>query len=282
VGGDHAADIALSPGDVLTILQIPGWNDIGRSVTIKGEVQYPGSYGINEGEKLSAFLRRVGGFRSTAYAPGIILEREEVRKIEEKGRQELINRLQSSTATIRISPNTTGQDQAAVLQAAQQQQQQAIANLRSQPVTGRLVINVSGNIPDWENTPNDISLRAGDVITVPKKPNFILSLGQVYNANAITFKAGKTAGWYLKQAGGATQLANKSGIYVIRANGSVISSGGPADWFSGGVLNAKLQPGDVLVVPEKFVTGSSAWKTTLETAQFLATLAIAAAAVAQL
>ena len=282
VAGDHAADTTLSPGDVLTILQIPGWSDIGRSVTIKGEVMYPGSYGINEGEKLSVFLKRVGGFRSTAYAPGIILEREDVRKIEERGRQELINRLQSTSATIRISPNTTGQDQAAVLQAAQQQQQQAIANLRSQPVPGRLVINVTSNIADWENTPNDISLRAGDVITVPKMPNFVLSLGQVYNANAITFKPGKTAGWYLKQAGGPTQLANKKGIYVIRANGSVISSGGAADWFSGGVLNAKLQPGDVLVVPEKFVTGSSAWKTTLETAQFLASLAIAAAAVAQL
>jgi protein involved in polysaccharide export with SLBB domain len=282
VGGDHAADIALSPGDVLTILQIPGWSDIGRSVTIKGEVMYPGNYGINEGEKLSVFLKRVGGFRSTAYAPGIILEREEVRRIEERGRQELINRLQSTTATIRISPNTTGQDQAAVLQAAQQQQEHAIANLRSQPVPGRLVINLTANISDWENTPSDIPLRAGDVITVPKKPNFVLSLGQVYNANAITFQQGKTAGWYLKQAGGPTQLANKKGIYVIRANGSVISSGGAADWFSGGVLNAKLQPGDVLVVPEKFITGSSTWKTTLETAQFLASLAIAAAAVAHL
>ena len=67
VGGDRAADLSLSPGDVLTILQIPGWSDIGRSVTIKGEVMYPGNYGINEGEKLSVFLKRVGGFRSTAY-----------------------------------------------------------------------------------------------------------------------------------------------------------------------------------------------------------------------
>ena len=282
VSGDRAADLPLNPGDVLTILQIPGWSDIGRSVTIKGEVMYPGNYGINEGEKLSTFLKRVGGFRSTAYAPGIVLEREEVRKIEERGREELINRLQSTSGTIRISPNTTGQDQAAVLQAAQQQQQQAVANLRSQPVPGRLVITITSNISEWENTPNDIQLRAGDVITVPKVPNFVLSLGQVYNANAITFKSGKTAGWYLKQAGGPTQLANKKGIYVIRANGSVISSGGVADLFSGGVLNAKLQPGDVLVVPEKFISGSSAWKTTLETAQFLASLAIAAAAVAQL
>jgi len=109
-----------------------------------------------------------------------------------------------------------------------------------------------------------------------------LSYGQVYNANAITYKPGKTAEWYLKQAGGPTQTANKRGIYVIRANGSVVSSGGTSDLFSGGVLNTKMHPGDVLVVPEKFVTGSSAWQTSLQTAQFLASLALAAAAIAHL
>jgi protein involved in polysaccharide export with SLBB domain len=274
--------VRLKPGDVLTVLQIPGWNDIGRSVKIRGEVLYPGNYGINEGEKLSTFLKRVGGFRESAYPQGIVLERDEVRKLEDQGRQELIRRLETTGATIQISPNTTGKDQADVLQAVQQQQEQAIARLRSQPVPGRLVVTITKDIGEWENTPSDITLRGGDSITVPKVPNFVLSYGQVYNANAITYKPGKTAGWYLKQAGGPTQLANKKGIYVIRANGSVISSSGTADLFSGGVLNTKLQPGDVLVVPEKFVTGSSAWKTTLETTQFLASLAIAAAAVAHL
>ena len=282
VKGDSAADAHLKPGDVLTILQIPGWGDIGRSVSIKGEVLYPGSYGINEGERLSTFLRRVGGFRPTAYPAGIVLEREEVRKLEERGRQELINRVEATSSGVKVSPNATGQDQAAILQAVQQQQQQAIATLRNQPVPGRLVVNISSNISDWANTPNDVTLRGGDVITIPKEPNFVLSLGQVYNANALTYRPGKTASWYLKQAGGPTQLANKKGIYVIRANGSVISSSGTTDWFSGGVLNTRMQPGDVLVVPEKFVSGSSAWKTTLETAQFVASLAIAAAAVAHL
>ena len=282
VTGDTAADAHLKPGDVLTILQIPGWSDIGRSVTIKGEVLYPGNYGINEGEHLSAFLKRVGGFRSTAYPAGIVLQREEVRKLEEQGRQELITRLESTAPAINISPTATGQDQAAIFQSVQQQQQQAIASLRSQPAPGRLVINITANIADWQNTPADVALRAGDVIVVPKIPNFVLSYGQVYNANAITYRPGKTAGWYLKQAGGPTQLANKKGIYIIRANGAVVSSAGATDWFSGGVLNTRMQPGDILVVPEKFVTGSSAWKTTLETTQFLATLALAAAAIAQL
>jgi len=282
VAGEASADVRLKPGDVLTILQIPGWSDIGRSVSIRGEVAFPGNYGINEGEKLSSFLRRVGGFRESAYPAGIVVEREDVRKLEEQGRQELIHRLEVTGATVRISPNTTGQDQAAVLQAIQQQQQQAIARLRSQPVPGRLVVTITSDIADWENTPNDIPLRAGDSITVPKKPNFVLSYGQVYNANAITYKPGKTAAWYLKQAGGPTQLANKKGTYVIRANGSVVSSGGTSDLFSGGVMNTKMHPGDVLVVPEKFVTGSSTWKTTLETAQFMASLALAAAAIAHL
>ena len=282
VAGEASSDVRLKPGDVLTVLQIPGWSDIGRSALIRGEVMYPGNYGINEGEKLSTFLKRVGGFTSSAYPAGVVVEREEVRKLEEQGRQELIRRLETSSASVRVSPNTTGKDQADVLQAVQQQQVQAIAQLRSQPVPGRLVVTISSEINEWENTPSDITLRAGDSITVPKVPNFVLSYGQVYNANAITYKPGKTAGWYLKQAGGPTELANKKGIYIIRANGSVVSAGGTSDLFSGGVMNTKMHPGDVLVVPEKFVSGSSAWKTTLETAQFLASLAIAAAAVAHL
>jgi protein involved in polysaccharide export with SLBB domain len=282
LAGDTQQDVLLKPGDVLTIQQIPGWTEIGRSVTVNGEVGYPGTYGVNEGEKLSAFLKRVGGFTDSAYPAGIVLERAEVRKLEEKGRQELIHRLQTSTAAVKVSPTATGQDEAALLQSIQQQTQDAIATLRSQPPTGRLVITVTGTIADWENTAHDLTLREGDVITVPKKPNFVLSYGQVYNPNAITFTPGKAAKWYLQQAGGATELANKKGIYIIRANGSVISSEGSSSFFTGGVLETKMQPGDVLVVPEKYVTGTSAWKTTIETAQLIASLAIAAAVVAKL
>jgi len=275
VSGDASSDAALKPGDVLTILQIPGWADIGRSATVKGEVKFPGSYGINEGERLSSLIRRSGGFRETAYPVGAVLERVEVRQLQEKGRQELIRRIEASTSTVRFSPGSTGQDQAAILQALQQQQSQTLARLRSEPAAGRLVITISSDVTEWENTPADIFLRAGDVITIPRKPNFVLAYGQVYNPTAITYVPGKTAEWYLQQAGGPTELALKKAIYVIRANGSVVSSQG-SGWFKGGVLNAKLRPGDVLVVPEKALGGSTAWKTTLETAQLVANLALAA------
>ncbi|HVO78382.1 MAG TPA: SLBB domain-containing protein [Candidatus Bathyarchaeia archaeon] len=282
VAGEESVDVRLKPSDVLTIRQIPGWSEIGQSVEVRGQVMYPGSYGITDGEKLSTLLKRVGGFREDAYPQGIVLERVDVRKLEEQGREELIQRIQASGSAVSISAGTSAKDTADIMQAIQQQQQAAIRSLRSQPARGRLVVTISNNIAEWENTPADITVRSGDLITIPKVPNFVLSLGQVYNANAITYSPGKAAGWYLKQAGGPTQLANKKGIYVIRANGAVVSSGGSSDLFSGGVLNTKMHPGDVVVVPEKFITGSSAWRTTMETAQFLASLAIAAAAVAHL
>jgi len=276
VSGDIAEDIALKPGDVLTILQIPGWSDIGRAATVKGEVQFPGSYGINEGERLSSLLKRAGGFRTTAYPAGAVLERVEVRQMEEKGRQELIRRIEASTSSVHFSPASTGQDQAAILQALQQQQTQTLNRLRSEPAAGRLVINISGDIKEWEGTPVDVYLRAGDVVTIPRKPNFVLAYGQVYNPTAITYVPGKTAEYYLAQAGGPTELALKKAIYVIRANGSVVSSQG-SGWFKGNVLSTKMRPGDVLVVPEKALGGSTAWKSTLETAQLVANLAVAAA-----
>ncbi len=243
---------------------------------MKGEVKFPGSYGINEGERLSSLMKRVGGFRSTAYPAGAVLERVEVRQMEERGRQELIRRIEASTASVNFSPTSTGQDQAAILQALQQQQTQTLNRLRSQPAVGRLVITISSNISEWENTSADIFLRAGDVITIPRKPNFVLAYGQVYNPTAITYEPGKPAEWYLAQAGGPTELALKKAIYVIRANGSVISSQG-SGWFKGNVLSTKLRPGDILVVPEKALGGSTAWKTALETAQLVANLAVAAA-----
>lgn len=81
---DSNVDVVLKPGDVLTIHQLSGWNDIGASVMLKGEVNYSGTYGIQDGERLSSVLKRAGGFTSSAYPAGAVLVREQVREIEEE------------------------------------------------------------------------------------------------------------------------------------------------------------------------------------------------------
>jgi len=275
--GDSSADVVLKPGDVLTIHQLAGWKEIGASVTVKGEVQYPGTYGIEEGEKLSSLLLRTRGFRADAYPEGAVLERLQVKELAEKNRKELIQRIEAAAMTPKLG---AGSEQAAMGQAMFLQRQQIVKSLKNQPASGRLVIKISSNIKQWQNTPADIELRAGDVLTIPKLPNFVMVSGQVYNAAAITYAPGKNAGWYLRQAGGPTDMANKKDIYVIRANGSVVGrSGNASGWWTGNVLSTAVHPGDTVVVPEKIVGGGAFWKTTLNSAQIVSSLAIAAAAV---
>jgi protein involved in polysaccharide export with SLBB domain len=103
----------------------------------------------------------------------------------------------------------------------------------------------------------------------------VLVSGQVYNATAITFAPGKTAGWYLSRAGGATAAADRKDIFVIRANGSVV--GRRSDSWAHGVLDTKLEPGDVVVVPPKIIGTSVFWRNLLSGAQIASSIAIATA-----
>jgi protein involved in polysaccharide export with SLBB domain len=280
LSGNSAVDAILKPGDVVTIHQLAGWKDIGASVTVSGEVLYPGTYGIEEGEKLSTLLKRAGGFRTYAYPEGAVLERMQVRELAERSRRQLIQRIEAAGANQKLSSNSSGQEQAALTQAMLQQRQEIVSSLRARPANGRLVIKISRDIATWQNTPADVELRAGDLLTIPKRPSFVLISGQVYNASAITYTPGKNAEWYLRQAGGPTDLANKKDIYIIRANGSVFGQGGSGSgWWKGNVLSATMRPGDTLVVPEKIISPSNFWKNALTTAQLVSSMAIAAAAV---
>jgi protein involved in polysaccharide export with SLBB domain len=166
------------------------------------------------------------------------------------------------------------QEQLTMMQAMEQQRQQILASLRSHAASGRLVIRISSDINRWENTSADIEMRAGDVLMIPKRPSFVMVGGQVYNATAISYERGKDAGWYLRQAGGPTPTANRKGIFVLRADGSVV---GHADAFAGlwkgNVLSARIQPGDSIVVPEKITGGSMLWKNLMSGAQLASSAA---------
>ena len=95
---------------------------------------------------------------------------------------------------------------------------------------------------------------------VPKHPSYVLVQGQVYGPTAVAYRPGKSAKWYLQQAGGTTNMANKKAAFVIRADGTVIG-GHSSSWISGDWMNVPLQPGDVVVVPEKVIGGPPVWKT---------------------
>jgi hypothetical protein len=198
----------------------------------------------------------------------------QVRELGEQARLQMIQRIEITS--VNINPGVlSGQDQKDLQTSMQQQRDQVLAALRSHPASGRQVIRISKDISKWQNTSADIELRAGDTLVIPKRTNFVMITGQVYNPEAITYMPGKDADWYLKKAGGATQSGNKRGVFVIRADGTVVGHG--SIWSGSSVMNLRIEPGDSIVVPEKVVGGSEVWKNLIGAAQIASSVAITGA-----
>ena len=87
----------------------------------------------------------------------------------------------------------------------------------------------------------DIVLREGDRITIPTYNGTVKVDGEVMYPNTVGYKEGKSAKYYINQAGGFNRYAKKNQAYVIYMNGTVakVSDG------------AKIRPGCEIVVPQK-------------------------------
>ena len=257
LAGDSSADLPLHNGDVLTIRQLPGWNDLGASITLKGEVKHPGTYGIRPGERLSSIVERAGGFQSGAYPYGAFLQRLQVRELQAQQQNEMILRIKDSqNALLALPDNDPKEKQSREL--ALQQAQSTLTQVIANPPSGRLAIRISPQVSKWKGSEADVEARAGDVLMIPKRPSFVMVSGQVFNPAAVSYRPGKSARWYLSQSGGPSASAEKKAIFVIRADGSVIGRGD--SWWSGRALSEVLQPGDNVVVPEKALGGGVKWE----------------------
>src|SRR5579859_19414 len=269
LAGEADTDVLLKPGDVLTIRQIGGWNDIGGAISVSGEVMHPGRYGIQRGEHLSSILKRAGGFSTEAYPYAAILDRAQVRQAAAKSREDMVTQIQAQQAVgnTATTPRTTSTS------TLERERQQLLAKLKQIQPSGRMLIHITSQIEKWQNTQADVEVRPGDTLYIPKRPTFVMVAGQVYNPIAITYSAGKHAGWYLKQAGGPTTLAHKKEIFVVRANGTVVGRGS-GEWWSGSVLSTTLQAGDTVFVPEKGA-GASIFKNISQSISLLSGAAVA-------
>jgi polysaccharide biosynthesis/export protein len=276
LGGNPESNPVLGNGDVLAVRELPNWDDLGATVTIRGEVVHPGGYGIRPGERLSSVLQRAGGLGPGAYPYGAVLLRSEVQKVEQRSYGELVQRVREQQASLKLTAtSSTDPDQRLSAESAFVQWQTTLDNLITTPPTGRVTVQISSNIKSWQNTPRDITMRAGDVLVIPKRPSYVMVQGQVYGPTAVAYRPGKSARWYLLQAGGPTNMANKKATFVIRADGTVIGNHS-SFWNSGDGLGATLEPGDMVVVPEKALGGPPVWKTIFTNAQVVSSIATSA------
>jgi polysaccharide biosynthesis/export protein len=276
--GNASEDVPLRSGDVLAIRQVPGWNDISASVRVSGEVNHPSTYGIHSGDHLSSVLERAGGYTADAYPYGAVLTRREVREMETRNQLELIDRLKSERVQIKALPEGDNDQKNAKMNALAQTDT-TLSQLSSTPPIGRVVIHIQSDVKSWKGTPADIILRDGDELMIPKKASVVTVSGQVFNPTAISAQPGRSAKWYLSQAGGMTPVADKKAVFVIRADGSVIAAKNNSDgFFAGSPLDSSLRPGDSVVVPEKAPkVGGVNYQILMQTAQVASSVALAVA-----
>jgi protein involved in polysaccharide export with SLBB domain len=277
MSGETADDKDLKNGDVLTIRQTPGWNNLGASVTILGEVLHPGTYGILPGESLAAALAKAGGFTFEAFPYGTVLTRREVRELEMRSHNDLVERLKEQATQLKALPENTDDLKNAKLTAIAQTET-TLTQLETNLPIGRVVIQSSTELKSFEKAAACTPLRNGDTILVPKKANYVMVTGQVFSPAAIGFVSGRSARWYMGQSGGLTQLADKNAVFVIRADGSILAAKNNGTMWSGDPLAAVLLPGDSIVVPEKAPRiAPKNWLPLIQVAQVATSVALAVA-----
>ena len=260
--GDPEHNHPLQDYDHLVIRKIPEL-EIGLTVEILGEVQFPGRYPIRKGERLSSLLTRSGGYTKDAYLKGAVFSRETVktnqREALDKMRDDLEQDILADTA--RSADTALSMEDLSSLEKSIQARRMLLEQMKRVDVTGRLVIKLS-SIEALAAGPMDLVLEPEDSLVIPAVPSYISVLGSVYNPTSILFEKGHTVNYYLSKVGGPTASADKKQIYVVRANGTVVSreqegySGifwdrGANEWVLGSFYGLTLDPGDTIIVPEE-------------------------------
>lgn len=240
--GDRMADLLLKEHDNLRISAIPQWDAL-WSVSLDGEVRFPGEYRIRQGETLRQVLQRAGGLTDAAFPEGAIFLRESLREREQEQIDALARRIEADLTQLSLETlETTG---AQALETGQSLLQQ----LQEIEAVGRLVIDLEqlAARASGADLVNDVELRDGDRLLVPKQAQEITVIGETQQNTSHLYQPGLTRDDYIDMSGGLTRRADKKLIYVVRASGAVVT-GNRSRWFGRGGAT-EMRPGDTIVVP---------------------------------
>lgn len=279
---DHGSkdNQALMPGDIVTIfsrvdLELP-MEKHAAFVRVGGEVNAPGVYRVNPGQTLREVVEQAGGLTSHSYLYASLFTRVSTRRAQEdqlkRSSEELQRDLMAKYANATPQAGQTGADQ----QAQMAMQQAVLTKLTSIKPTGRVVLTMKPDAAGLADIP-DFALEDGDTFYIPPRLSTVQVTGAVYNANAFRYETGKRLSGYLNDSGGATRDADQKRMFVIRADGSVVSRQSHTSHSHGSFANLKLLPGDAIVVPEKLRV-SSKMTNVLQYTQLFSQLALSAAA----
>lgn len=246
--GDESENMHLSKSDHVFIRAKRGWQEK-KTINLKGEFVYPGEYVLLDNEDLGDVIRRAGGFTSEAYLSAAIFTRESVKQMERNRNNEYVRQLEGDIS--RLAMQMAAKENAHEAQMLMQQQLSLLERMRNMEAVGRVVINL-----EEDHSYKDFLLEDGDHIYIPKKLNTVSTIGEVFNPSTYRYDSRRSKVTnYIDLSGGLKNTADKKNIYIIKANGSVVTNG------MRNVKKYRLDPGDVVVVPQriKYVDGYKAF-----------------------
>ena len=242
----------LKDYDEVTVHTIPNWADR-KTVTLKGEVNFPGTYVIQAGDKLESVIKRAGGYTKNAFLDGAVFTRESIKKLQRKRLKQSILELKQKLLTLQTAPRAAGQskEKVNILAFSNMIDKLSTEAQNLQPM-GRIAIKLDKDLNKFKNSRSNIVLKDKDTLTIPSNNDTILIAGEVMSPTAVVYQS-NDVNYYIEKAGGLSQKADSSSIYVIHANGSAekVQNG----WFSGNSTHI-VRRGDTIVVPQELVTTS--------------------------
>jgi len=257
--GDDENNLALGPGDVITIFS---QNDLAvplekrsKFVRLEGEFQTGGVYQAEPGETLRHLVERAGAFTANAYLYGAEFTRESVRRDQQKGLDQMVEKLEEDISRNALVGAGAISEDSVEKRAQLEAQRELVDKLREVKATGRVVLDLTPNSAEVKDLP-EIALEDGDRFVVPYRPATVEMLGALYNKNSFLYRREERVEEYLQRAGGPTRDADRSRMFVIRADGSVLSKQSVKGLWNGGFASLRLMPGDAIVVPERLNQGA--------------------------
>jgi protein involved in polysaccharide export with SLBB domain len=249
----QAQGTALRNGDVLrafnsTSVALPVQRQ-NKRVRVEGEVARPGEYVLPPQSTIADALNTAGGLTPAAYVFGTDFSRDSVRVLQQENYERALRDLETELAKASSTQRTSNADEAAAQSARASGTQRLIDRLRAVKPTGRVVLQLR---TDSVELP-ELALEDGDRIYIPPRPTTVGVFGSVFNGGSYLHSSSRSIDDYLRLAGGPTRGADQNSVFVVRANGSVVSSPQGRGWFSSrrDLSTLPAEPGDTIFVPEE-------------------------------
>lgn len=206
-------------------------------VNIEGEIDFPGTYALKSGSSISDLYSLVGDFKENAFLGGIVIQRDSIRD-SQKASLIKSNKELSELLTLNIDKSESSLAS-------------ALEFLSTAEIDDENLGRIAGDFSPSSDQSSSFILNDGDKILIPKINNLVSVLGQVLNPSTFSFSKRMSVSDAITMAGGYSEMADKSRIYVIKANGEIFK---PSRNIFSGV--SSLSPGDTVVIPLKVKRGS--------------------------